>query len=60
MTKSLTIKAIRKEIADMIDSDEDLSDGLEYLQQKFVKDQIKEEKRLMKQVIKNAFKRTGR
>ena len=53
-------EAIRKEIADMIDSNEDLSDGLEYLQQKFIKDQIKDEKRMMKQVIRNAFKRSTR
>ena len=35
-------------MADMIDSNEELSDGIEYLQQKFRRDQEKEERELMK------------
>ena len=53
-------EAIRKELADMIDSNEDLSDGLEFIQQKFLRDQIKDEKLMMKELMKNAFKRSGK
>lgn len=48
-------EAIRKEMADLIDSDEDLSDGIEYLQQKFRRDQAKDERELMKKVKAAAF-----
>ena len=45
-------------MADLIDSDEDLSDGIEYLQQKFRRDQEKEEIELMKKV-KRTIARIG-
>lgn len=48
-------EAIRKEMADLIDSNEDLSDGIEYLQQKFRRDQAKSERELMKKVKAAAF-----
>ena len=42
-------------MADMIDSDEDLDDGLEFLQEKFRQDQAKEEEELMKKVMQATF-----
>ena len=39
----------------MIDSDENLSDGLEMLQEKFRQDQLKDEKALLNQVLGAAY-----
>ncbi len=46
---------MRKEMADLIDSNEELSDNMEYLVDKFRKDQAKADKELMKQVINATF-----
>jgi len=42
-------------MADMIDSNEELDDNIEHLQEKFRRDQVKAEKALMKKVMEATF-----